>query len=165
MPENSAEPSDILPWGPLILTPEKVDELWDKISKFPMVFDDFSQGDSGAFIAKLTNPRNVFIDIGGGLGLAAGLNVRPGLDAMLHLVMFDRRLRGRELTFLQIMHYFFITLRLRRMTAVLADSAKTGIKLVQRLGFKHEGTMRGAILLSGEYVDAHIYGFLREEIV
>lgn len=153
-----------LRWEPLVLTDEKVRFIWDQLQQFPLVFDDFSKGRYDDFVAKFFVPNNVFIDVGPGVGLAAGFAVKPGLDAVLHLVMFDRRLRGRESTFKEIMAYFFQRLQLHRMTAMIADDARTAVKLVERLGFKLEGTMRGALLREGRYIDQHIYGILREEM-
>jgi hypothetical protein len=134
------------------------------MKKFPQVFDDFSKGDYDNFISQFFVPNNVFIDIGPGLGLAAGFAVKPGLDAVLHLVMFDRRLRGREGIFREIMEYFFKHLQLKRMTAMIADDCLTARKLVQRLGFKEEGCMKKSILREGLLHDTYIYGILREEM-
>jgi len=153
-----------LDWAPLVLTEQKIQYLWEQISKFPQVFDDFSKGNYREFASQFFNRTNVFIDIGPDLGLAAGFNVRPGLDAVLHLVMFDRRLRGREVLFKDIMRYYFRVFNLRRMTAAIAADCVPGIKLIERLGFKHEGTMRHAVLRDGRYHDWKFYGMLREEL-
>lgn len=151
-------------WEPLVLTEQKVVDLWNQIRAFPMVFDDFSRDRYDLFVAKLFNPANVFVDIGPGLGLAAGVACTPRLDTVLHLVMFDRRLRGREPVFHEIMQFFFERLQLRRMTAMIADDCRTALRLVERLGFKHEGVMRQAMLKEGQYVDVYVYGILREEL-
>lgn len=152
-----------LSWKPLVLTNDKITELWKKLQEFPQIFDDFSKGDFNDFLGKLLNPANVFIDIGDGLGLAAGFGVRPGLDVVLHVVMFDRRLRGREDTFKDIMAYFFKALKLNRMTSIIADDCRTAINLALRIGFKEEGLMRQAMLRDGKLLDMHVLGILREE--
>ena len=161
---SSALPLDELKWGPLVLTAGKLEELWEKTKQFPQVFADFSRGSYEAFAAKFFVPQNVFIDIGPGLGLAAGIATKPGLDTVLHLVMFDRRLRGREPLFKDIMRYFFQHLKLRRMTAMIAEDCVTAAKLVGRLGFKHEGCMKKSILRGGKLLDTHIFGILSEEL-
>ena len=163
---TTSEPSpvDVIRWQPLVLTPGKLEFLWKQFQRFPIAFDDFHRGNYDEFVKPFLAPQNVFVDIGPNLGLAAGFAVKPGLDAVLHLVMFDRRLRGREPLFKEIMRYFFDALKLRRMTAMLADDATTGVKLVERLGFHLEGTMRCAILRDGQYHDCLIYGIFREEV-
>lgn len=153
-----------LEWKPLVLTNEKLDALWEKVRTFPQVFDDTSKGNKEMFVARLLDPKNIFVEIGEGLGLAAGFNVRPHIDMAVHLIMFDRRLRGRELMFLGILGYFFERLKLRRVTSVITEDSPMTIRLALRLGFKLEGTMREAVLRDGKYLNAHIYGMLREEL-
>ena len=155
--------AEMLTWQPLVLSEQKVRDLWEQIQQFPQVFDDFSKGRYDEFVRHFFVPTNVFIDIGPGLGLAAGFGVRPGLDAVLHLVMFDRKLRGREPVFRSIMDHFFRKLNLRRMSALIADDCLTACKLCERLGFKLEGRMKKSILRDGQYHDTMIYGILREE--
>jgi len=161
--EISAEVSEDLKWEPLVLTAAKISDLWKALQDFPIVFDDFSKGNFNDFFAKLCSPYNIFVDIGPGKGLAAGFAVRPGLDAVLHLVMFDGRLRGREGLFREILEYYFKSLKLRRMTVMLSEDARTGIKLAERMGFRLEGTMRKSIKRDGKLFDTRIYGILYEE--
>lgn len=155
--------SERLEWGPLVLTNEKIIKLWESLQEFPQLFDDYNKGNIDAFIGKLLSPENIFIDIGHGLGLAAGFGVRPRLDMILHLVMFDKRLKGREGLFRDIMDYYFKALKLRRMTAIIADDCKTAIKLVQRLGFTQEGKMAHSVMRNGQAIDSFIFGILSEE--
>lgn len=159
MPDND-EP---IRWEPLVLTREKLAYLWEQIKNVPQVFDDFSRDDFEQFAGKFFIPNNVFVDIGPGVGLGAGFGVRPGMDAVLHLVMFDKRLRGREPVFKEIIQHYFSTLKLRRMTACISSDNPVGIKLVKRLGFKEEGCIRQAIKRDGKFHDQHIFGMLREE--
>lgn len=116
-----------------------------------------------AFVNKIIDPQNIILDIGPGLGIAAGFGVRPRLDMVLHLVMYDKKIRGREETYRQMIRYFFEQLQLRRMTAIIPEDARVSVKLCKRLGFSLEGTIRKGILRGGEYLDAYIYGVLKEE--
>jgi hypothetical protein len=134
------------------------------MNEFEIAWDDFSRGDFDGFVERLMRPDSIFVDIGPGIGLACGAGVRPRLDMVLHLVMFDRRLRGRESLLKEIIGYFFDKLQLRRVTCVIGEDAKTALKLVSRLGFVHEGTMRHAILRGGKYIDAQVFGMLKEEL-
>lgn len=161
---SESRPREDLRWELLVLTPEKLQWLWERMQEFPQAFDDFSKGSFDDFYKGFLVRSNIFIDIGPGLGLGAGFGVRPGLDAVLHLVMFDKKLRGREWLFLDILGYFFDHLKLRRMTIIASDDNKTAIKLANRLGFKLEGTMRQSLLVDGKYIDQLIYGMLREEL-
>src|SRR5262245_29195027 len=159
--------SPVLSFRPLILTKPKLEYLWDRMSQFPQVFDDVIPRTFEAFKEGMLAPTNQFYEILQGdetLGLAAATQVRPRLDANMHLVMFDRRLRGREEIILAAMRDFAKRAQLSRMTACLPEDNKTAIKLVTRLGFRLEGVMRKAHLRDGVYRDYHIFGILREEL-
>jgi RimJ/RimL family protein N-acetyltransferase len=154
-------------YRPLVLTKGKVEELWGKISIYPQVFDDVIPRTIEAFRENLMSPANQyyeFIEDGQVIGLAAATQVRPKLDASMHLVMFDRRLRGREAIITEALQNFALRAQLRRMTVVLPEDNRTAIKLIGRLGFKLEGVMRKAHLRDGIYRDYHIFGILLEEL-
>lgn len=57
----------------------------------------------------------------------------------------------------------FRELRLNRVWAEVYAFNAPSIKLLDRLGYKHEGTMRQHVHRSGEFVDALIYGLLAAE--
>lgn len=136
---------------------------WEQLQQFPIVFDDYNRGNIKSFYDKLLDPRNIILDIGPGKGIAAGFMVRPKLDMVLHLVMYDRRIKGREATYREMIRYFFDNLELRRMSAIIPEDARVSVKLVKRLGFSLEGTIRQGILRDGKYLDAYMYGILKEE--
>lgn len=56
--------------------------------------------------------------------------------------------------------YPFLQLGCRRVTANVASNNHKSKRLVERLGFKHEGTLRENV---GEGIDMLVYGMLREE--
>lgn len=151
-------------WELLVLTPEKIEWLWEQCLRFPIIFDDFGKNNKKAYLAKLYDPRNMFMDIGPGLGLGCVMGIKPRLDALIHIVMFDRRLKGREPLFKEMLAYTFNTFQLRRLTAMISEDAVMAEALAKRMGFTHEGTMRKAMLREGRYVDIEIYGLLREEL-
>ncbi len=154
-------------YRPLVLTNGKIEELWNRMKLYPQVFDDVIPRTMEAFRENLLAPTNQFYEFVEGedvIGLAAATQVRPKLDANLHLVMFDRRLRGREPIITEALQEFAVRAKLRRMTVVLPEDNKTAIKLVLRLGFKPEGVMRKAHVRDGIYRDYHIFGILLEEL-
>jgi hypothetical protein len=152
-----------LSWGPFVLTQENVQRAWIKLQEFPVIFDDFNKNNIQNFYDKLLDPHNIILDIGPGVGIAAGFMVRPGLDMVLHIVMFDKRIKGREPLCREMMKYFFDKLQLRRMSAIITEDARTAVKLALRLGFTLEGTIRKGVLRNGEFLDAYMYGILKEE--
>jgi hypothetical protein len=152
---------------PLVLSRGKLEALWDKMRQYPQVFDDVIPRTFEVFKEGMMAPTNQFYEIMQGeetIGLAAATQVRPRLDANMHVVMFDRRLRGREEVLKAAMRDFAKRAQLIRMTVSLPEDNRTAIKLVSRLGFKLEGVMRKAHLRDGIYRDYHIFGILREEL-
>lgn len=154
-------------YRPLVLVAGKLEYLWNRMKMYPQVFDDVIPRTFEAFHETMLAPTNQFYEILDGeetVGLAAATQVRPTLDANMHVVMFDRRLRGREPVLLEALRDFGIRAKLRRMTVVLPEDNRTAIKLVGRLGFKLEGVMRKAHLRDGIYRDYHVFGILAEEL-
>jgi RimJ/RimL family protein N-acetyltransferase len=52
---------------------------------------------------------------------------------------------------------------LRRLVATVSVDNARSIRLLERLGFVREGTMREAYRIEGRLVDQHVYGLLRRE--
>ena len=164
---TSSSPTDHtgqLSWKPLVLTREKIASLWEKFKQFPVMFDDLTKGDYNLYINALMSPNSLFYEIGDEVGIAAATNINLRVDAVVHLIMFDRRLRGREEVILEILDDVFTRGRLARVTAAFPANRTTTRKLVERLGFAHEGTLRNGMLIDGLYEDVIIYGLLREEM-
>lgn len=156
--------TDQLSWKPLVLTKEKIASLWERFKQFPMMFDDLTKGNYNLYINALMSPNSLFYEVGDEVGIAAATNINLRVDAVVHLIMFDRRLRGREKIFLEILDDVFTRGQLARVTAAFPASRSTTRKLVERLGFVHEGTLRKGMLIDGAYDDVIIYGILREDM-
>jgi hypothetical protein len=137
------------------------------MSQVPQIFDDVIPRTYEVFLQGLHSQSNhfyEFVTATDTVGLAAATQVRVGLDANLHLVMFDKRLRGREAVIKSAIRDFAARARLRRLTISLPEDNKTAIKLTQRLGFQLEGVLRKAHVRDGVYRDYHIFGILAEEL-
>src|SRR5262245_13621160 len=156
-----------LTFRPLILTNEKIESLWTEFSQFWQVFDDVLPKTFEVFKATLMSPYNAFYEFVEGdkvVGLASGMGIRPSVDAVIHIAMFDRKLRGRELVFLMCLGDFMVKYKLRRVTAFLPDDNPMAQKLARRLGFVLEGTMRAGMKRRGQFWDTQMYGLLLEEL-
>jgi RimJ/RimL family protein N-acetyltransferase len=57
----------------------------------------------------------------------------------------------------------FEELRLHRISAVVLAGNDASKRVVEKLGFVHEGTKRDDAFVDGEYVDRDVYAVLREE--
>lgn len=169
LPTSSSTPdSSDLSWRLLVLTKEKLASLWEQFKEFPVAFDDVTKGDPQHFMKVMFDPTNIFYEIYNEddvtVGIASAASVRPRIDAVIHLTMFDRRLRGREELFRDILADLFNKAALRRVTAAVPGNRATTRKLLERLSFTHEGVLREAMPFEGQFVDVNIYGLLREEL-
>lgn len=59
----------------------------------------------------------------------------------------------------------FRHLNLQRITLHVYETNPAGRHVYERVGFKHEGTLRRAQFLGGRYVDATVMGLLSEELI
>jgi RimJ/RimL family protein N-acetyltransferase len=62
-----------------------------------------------------------------------------------------------------IVDYLFLSQNISRIQALTDVRNKTSQKLLEKTGFKKEGTIRKTAFSRGEWTDAHIYSILREE--
>jgi len=53
--------------------------------------------------------------------------------------------------------------RLNRLIALIHSENVASIKIVERLGFQHEGTLRSHFQIGGQFVNEEIFGLLRDE--
>lgn len=62
-----------------------------------------------------------------------------------------------------VVDHGFAELRLHRISATIVASNAASRRVVEKLGFVHEGTKRDDAFLDGEYVDRDVYAILHEE--
>jgi RimJ/RimL family protein N-acetyltransferase len=74
---------------------------------------------------------------------------------------WDQGIMGEALR--SVLHLCFGDLAMVKIEAEIFTTNTRSIRLVESIGMKLEGTVRSAHLKRGQWVDAHIYGILREE--
>ncbi|HUR90269.1 MAG TPA: GNAT family protein [Ramlibacter sp.] len=62
-----------------------------------------------------------------------------------------------------LVDYAFRQLGLNRLEATIDPRNAASAKVVERLGFRHEGTQREHYIMRGEMTDSGLYGLLRRE--
>jgi len=62
-----------------------------------------------------------------------------------------------------VVDHGFATLRLHRISAIVHAGNEASKRVVEKLGFTHEGTKRDDDFVDGEYVDREVYAVLRGE--
>ncbi len=69
---------------------------------------------------------------------------------------------GTEATQLMV-DYLFLSKDTKRIQAQTDPRNVASYKLLEKVGFKKEGTLRKSFFMRGEWVDSYIYSILREE--
>lgn len=146
------------------MSEQKIRFLWAKSLEFPFVFDDLTYGDFDNFMRTLATPSNVFFELENEGGLISFTEVRPRVNAYLHFIFYDKHLKGKEEVMRDILADMFDLAKLRRITCGIPEDRNTGAKLLRRIGFRQEGTMRASYLRNKCYLNMNIYGLLREEL-
>jgi len=79
-------------------------------------------------------------------------------------LMPDERRKGYGTEATQIMvDYLFLTRDIPRIQAVTSIQNNSSQRLLEKAGFKREGTLRKALYVQGKWTDGCIYSILREE--
>jgi RimJ/RimL family protein N-acetyltransferase len=64
---------------------------------------------------------------------------------------------------LLVLKYYFDELRYQKCTVGVHSNNPSSVALHEKLGFRHEGTLRRMLYTGGEYFDMHHYGITKEE--
>ncbi len=101
------------------------------------------------------------------LGNISFLNVdQQSRNAELGLFIGDKEFWGKGIGTKAIslmLDYGFKTLNLHRVYLRVFEPNQRGIHCYEKIGFKHEGNMREAYFLDGEYVDVLFMSILKNE--
>lgn len=158
------EPSKPLDWRPLALSKEKFATLWERVREFPVAFDDVTHGDPDYFMGILHERNCLFFEVGNMDGLVMFSAAQPGMHAILNFVFYDRQLKGKELTLLEVIRHVFDMLQLRKLIAYVPADRQTIASALRRVGFKVEGHLREAMLKDNKPLDVLMLGLLRREV-
>jgi hypothetical protein len=151
------------------LTPVKIQELWIESSKHDTLFSDYTRGRVEPFLDILFAPNAIIaeiysIDEETPLGSMMLNRVLVGFDALAHFTLWNGRARGKEPLFLEMMRMWMAEFNLRRFSVEVTGLSKGLLRMVERLGFQHEGTRREGSIHKGAWVDLEMYGILESEL-
>jgi len=151
------------------LTPQKIQEIWIEFAKHDVLFSDYTAGEVEPFLDMLFNPRGVMAEVlrledNLPVGLAMLTRVIPRFDAMGHFTWWDSTARGKEPLFWAVMKMWFDEFNLRRMSAETPGFGKGLIRMIERLGFIHEGTRREGTIHKESWIGLEMYGILSSEL-
>jgi RimJ/RimL family protein N-acetyltransferase len=164
---RGVEPSDAEAFARWNLDSEAARELdftWPPISLARI------QKDTEELSLRKFEADEFFFIIEGGAGVAVGsihasaLNRRAGAFKYGIFVEREHRRFGYATeAVLLVLKYYFGELRYQKCTVTVHSNNESSIALHERLGFRHEGTLRRMVYAGGRYFDLHYYGLTREE--
>lgn len=147
----------------------KIADLFIRSSEHDSLFSDYTRGSLEAFTSLFMDTRGVWAEIvrvtdDSPIGVGYLTDVIVHFDADAHFALWDGIAQGREPIFIELMRWAFDRYDLHRMTAEIPAHMLGTIRMTKRLGFTEEGTRRDANLHKGGWVDAKIFGILKEEL-
>ena len=155
---------------PLYLDMKKLNELYDKLKEFDVLFNDSVGNDIEAFVNSFLVEVNGEMQSTGLLwevddvGILYITDIRPGYDAYAHFSFWDRRYRGREELVRKMIKYVMQKFKFHRITVDVPLYATPTMGFVERVGFKHEGRRRKTVKYRGQWFDANQYAIVEDEL-
>ena len=99
------------------------------------------------------------------IGLARHFLVQPiGLMEIGYFIVTSERRKGYGTETAQIMvDYLFLSKKIVRIQATTDVKNKASRRVLEKVGFKREATLRKAGFVRGKWADGYLYSILREE--
>ncbi len=100
------------------------------------------------------------------MGIVGVANVRPGIDALGQIFIWDRRIfrEVRLAITLAVIDLVFDLLMVNRITVSVSSNNLASQRFVKDLGFTLEGTLRCTNTLAEKVLDTLLYGLLSTEV-
>lgn len=146
---------------PLILTEETVQIIQKELPRLGHLPDGVS-----GFMASVSANDSLLWQIGEPImGVTGVMGVRPGIDALGQVFIWDRRLfrETRVAIVATMFNIVFELLALRRITARVVSNNRVSQRFTKDVGFTLEGRLRNTELFKGKILDTLIYGLLQVE--
>lgn len=151
----------------MVLTPGKAEALFEIITKFKTLFTDFSQNSYPTWVAMITDPDSIWVEVCEGQRLA-GLGTFKGMSQLLececHFFALDRQPAEKAAAWRKILEWVFVQYPLlHRVNMNPPTIYYAAIRTALKIGFVHEGTRRETVLIRGRWTDQTVMSILRRE--
>lgn len=145
---------------PLVLTPLGQVTLWEKMSKFPILFAGVSDTNFERFKEVLEDEETILLGFHEGgenepCGLGMITDILPGIEAKIQISFFDQRLKGREDFVRKFVKWVFDTFLVRRVAAYIRADARAMRAFMERVGLYFEGVTKNWIKKGHKYYDLY----------
>lgn len=161
---------------PVVWTPEKLLQFWEKAKQFPTLFgieiyasadvflDMFFQRTQQGDVTQWTTDQ-LFYEVDDMVGIFRIDDIRYPFDAGVHYSFFDRRHKGRIPLIRAMLRWCFDHYGFHRLSTQVPNYVKEYIRhFVLDIGFAYEGKKRKAIEYKGTKYDVNLYGILPSDL-
>jgi RimJ/RimL family protein N-acetyltransferase len=157
---------------PFTFTRENTQKLYEKASKFPVLFnrpltstEDFLSYFITQNLSGDPEPLGLLWVIGDFRGMFY-MNDIGDTEATVHYSFFDRRHKGREPLVREMLKIIFNHYGFVRLNAFVPAYAGIRVRIfAENCGFKMEGRKRKAAWWKGHWFDTYMYGILSEDVI
>lgn len=147
----------------MVFSREKMLDLWQKLKPFDSIFTDEDMKNPDVFMNNFLAKDSITLEMEGGIVIVK--KIIPGHKAEFHATFWDRKLSTKKDLLKACLIWVFAAFSLERVETWVAGYAKAVRRfLEERLGFRHEGTLRSYARNRGRLIDIHVYGLLRGEL-
>lgn len=144
-------------------SPEEVDELWNNLRQFPMLFDDFTWGNTDMFLRLLSSPDAVFYTVSD-VGMIWLTGVKKGATADLFIAFWGPCTHDEKMDLLKVAgRDAFNRYNLQRIGMTCYETNTPIRKMCEEVGAHQDGLLRKALMLRGELCNVMVFSILREE--
>lgn len=152
------------------LSMERLKELWDHLSRFDTLFNDYVRGDFRAFVEHFIQqidgrimPTGLLWDVDN-VGIFFLNEIRPCVSAQAHFVFWDGRFKGREHLCREMCRMAFEEYKFKRIEVHVPLYTPQTLNAVEKIGFIQEGRLRRAIPYKGQWFDVNLYSMIEEDL-
>lgn len=149
------------------LTQPKIDTMWELIQRHRSLFSDITRGNKGALLSILNDQSSMWFEIIEAdviVGFVYFNELHQVTDCNAHMVFLDRRPAEKAAVCRQLTKWMFQKFPLHRMTVTPPVIYYGTVRLVERIGFRREGTKRESVLMGGRWLDQAMLGITRAEV-
>jgi len=151
----------------MVLTLDKIRQLWFIVQRHRTLFSDLTRGDFENFVRALLARNTMWFEVWEYdviIGIIWLTDLELVTDATIHMAFFDRRPLEKVGVCRALLKWAFTEMPLQRLSVTPPRIYKHTIRLCERMGFKLEGCKRSALLMGGQWQDQFFYGITRKEV-
>jgi len=145
-------------------TRDHVQETWERIKNFDILFTDDARWDEEQFFSRIFSEDTLVLENEHLLVLVT--DIHQNFYASCHIVSFDHKLSAHTPLFRDCLRWVMDYYNLQRFEALIPERSKALAHFLrENMGFKLEGILRKRVIYKGMFENILIFAVLREEVL